>query len=1180
MKKTTIMGILVLFMVLAIPGASAHVTLYLSPQDSIVEEGYCHTTFVELRANITADENFYLGQIAIKYGGACANITNLEWGSAVNPWMSAWNPTGFGCTGYGLDGWKYDWIKPWFKEPQSNTDVLIANLTVHCNSTEYCETPLEFSCGRTCAKCPLEVLSYEEVNLYPDDVKLINGTFKCGEVGEPGIEVNKTVWDHNAGAWVDVISDAEICEIYTFRCEVHNNGDFELIDILVEDTMSDSLEYMNNATIDPDDVDGVDYTMLVWSFPGPLTPGGTFVIEFDAKSIACGNDSNHLEASAVCEEPEGVVADEDEAGVNVPDGTDCGTDFYDDPVGYCNGDEVWEHQLYHDFYCEAGNCTDHTSWVNDTLVANCSESDGWHNIGNTEWITDPANVCKEKEQKEEEYRDYTCSEGACEYTVTETRWTDTGAERNKQNGTVCGHGDWEADTTNPCQERRQIHKCDNGECTPCGEYEYRAKQIPDLVITEKTEEWVNGNTYTVTYTIANIGNASAIASTTSLYVDGVHVANNSVGALAAGENHTATFTDVRTMSDNNDTIVVCADNTNNVSECNEDNNCLENVLESQGMPDLVIREKYEEWVNQAEKTYNITYTVCNNGTAAAGKSNTTISIDNKEVMEDVVDALAVGQCYTNTVGPYTMTGNRDLIVVCANKKNEVEECDENNNCLRNEFEYQGPSYQPDLNVMTNVTFDEDCNIIVNYTVTNIGSSKAGESTTCLYVDSTKLQPPSDTALKCKPKPTQNQSCPELNISESYTGTFEPVKCHCGEILTVKVFADCEYEVEESNENNNCREERVQCPTCKKPDLTVKTNVTLDKNGKVIVNYIVTNIGDETAGNSTTCMSFEKAPSTPSNLAVQCEPEDPWQQSQPCPVLKPGASNEGKFDFKECPCGETLNVTVCADYKDAVKESNETNNCEVDRVQCPDCKKPDLVVTKDEAFGNKGKVFVRYTVTNVGKTTAGISTTSLLVNGEVMENHNCKKLEPGKSYTSKFQIVECPCGETLNVTVCADYKDAVKESNETNNCLEDEYECPPCGPTTGYGKKVHSQRNVLYARGALGEPDNSGALMYRHARIAIKLEDTIPNCEKVSVRVRRVAGQAPKFTVEVSSDGKSWTKIGKKTCTSFGWTLYDFNGNWDNVKYIRITKPGSSSRRWWQQLKLMGLDAVYAEGKPN
>jgi len=490
-------------------------------------------------------------------------------------------------------------------------------------------------------------------------------------------------------------------------------------------------------------------------------------------------------------------------------------------------------------------------------------------------------------------------------------------------------------------------------------------------------------------------------------------------------------------------------------------------------PDLVITEKSAAWINQAEKTYNITYTFCNNGTANAGPSNTIITIDTAEVMEDAVDALAVGECYTNTVGPYTMTGNSDTIEVCADNQDEVEESSETNNCLRNVFEYPGPSYQPDLTVKTSVTFDKDGKAIVNYTVTNSGSSKAGKSTTCLYVDSTKLQAQSDSALKCEPNPTQNQSCPELGAGESYTGTFDPVECPCGNILTVKVCVDCENTVEESDENNNCEEERVQCPECKKPDLVVTKNKVEENNGKFIVSYTVTNVGDETAGKSTTCMSVEKASYMSSNLAVQCEPDDLWHQSQSCPELKPGESNDGKFRFEECPCGETLNVTVCADCKNAVKESDETNNC-----------------------------------------------------------------------------------------------------------LATEVECPSCGPTASYGKNVHSQRNVLYARGALGEPDNRGALMYRNAKIAIELEETIQNCKKVSVWVRRVAGQASKFTMEVSSDGESWTKIGTETCTSFGWTLYDFNANEEDVKYIRITKPGSSSRRWWQQLKLMGLDAAYAEGKPN
>ncbi|MFV9678054.1 MAG: CARDB domain-containing protein, partial [Methanosarcinales archaeon] len=405
------------------------------------------------------------------------------------------------------------------------------------------------------------------------------------------------------------------------------------------------------------------------------------------------------------------------------------------------------------------------------------------------------------------------------------------------------------------------------------------------------------------------------------------------------------------------------------------------------------------------------------------------------------------------------------------------------------------------------------------------------------------------------------------------------KCPCGETLTVKVCADCENKVHESDETNNCKEERVNCPTCKKPDLTVTTNVTFDEDGKAIVNYTVTNIGDETAGNSTTCLYVDSTElQAPSDSALKCEPNP--TQNQFCPELAPDESYTGTFKPVKCPCGETLTVKVCADCKYEVEESNEDNNCERKRVECPECKKPDLVVTKNEVEGNNGKFVVYYTVTNKGTAKAEESKTSLLVNGVVKGTDSCPVLGPSDSYKGEFKLEECPCGETLNVTVCADYTDAVKESDETNNCLEDELECPPCGPTASYGKNVHSQRNVLYARGALGEPDDRGALMYRNAKIVITLEDSIPNCEKVSVWARRVAGQAPKFTVEISSDGKSWTEIGTETCNSFGWTQYDFNGNGQDVKYIRITKHGSSSRGWWQQLKLMGLDAVYAEGKPN
>jgi hypothetical protein len=105
------------------------------------------------------------------------------------------------------------------------------------------------------------------------------------------------------------------------------------------------------------------------------------------------------------------------------------TDYYDDLVYYCSNDTVLQHRLFHDFYCDNGACTNHTSWVDDQLVENCNDHDGWVNTGTTRWIDDPDDQSKEKEQKEQEYHEYTCSNGSCAYTVTVTQWIDTGNTR-------------------------------------------------------------------------------------------------------------------------------------------------------------------------------------------------------------------------------------------------------------------------------------------------------------------------------------------------------------------------------------------------------------------------------------------------------------------------------------------------------------------------------------------------------------------------------------------------------------------------------------------------------------------------------------------------------------------------------------------------------------------------------
>jgi len=113
------------------------------------------------------------------------------------------------------------------------------------------------------------------------------------------------------------------------------------------------------------------------------------------------------------------------------------------------------------------------------------------------------------------------------------------------------------------------------------------------------------------------------------------------------------------------------------------NNYNKDYLDCYG-PDLAITEKSEAWVSLANKTYNVSYTVCNEGAAApAGASNTTITIDGVPVLEDPVPGLAAGVCYNSTVGPFTMSGTNDTIMVCADNGGVVAESNETNNCMEN-----------------------------------------------------------------------------------------------------------------------------------------------------------------------------------------------------------------------------------------------------------------------------------------------------------------------------------------------------------------------------------------------------------------------------------------------------------------------------------------------------------------
>jgi hypothetical protein len=100
-------------------------------------------------------------------------------------------------------------------------------------------------------------------------------------------------------------------------------------------------------------------------------------------------------------------------------------------------------------------------------------------------------------------------------------------------------------------------------------------------------------------------------------------------------------------------------------------------------PDLVVTDKYEEWVNESAGTYNVTYTIANQGTETAGASTTEVSIDGTNSTTASCPSLPAGDSDTGTVGPFTISDAEDVITVTADINDDVAESNEGNNSMQN-----------------------------------------------------------------------------------------------------------------------------------------------------------------------------------------------------------------------------------------------------------------------------------------------------------------------------------------------------------------------------------------------------------------------------------------------------------------------------------------------------------------
>ena len=151
-------------------------------------------------------------------------------------------------------------------------------------------------------------------------------------------------------------------------------------------------------------------------------------------------------------------------------------------------------------------------------------ADGWIDTGTLQWVPEPSNECKEKQQKEQQYRDYTCVTGHirpwlpltsfCTHSITDTRWIDTGSTRNKADGTSCGtdkicqNGECVPDCKADGQTCSSASECCSGDCT-CGTCSGSCDYSPACSPTSETQSCGNCGTQTRTRSTACCGDCTA-----------------------------------------------------------------------------------------------------------------------------------------------------------------------------------------------------------------------------------------------------------------------------------------------------------------------------------------------------------------------------------------------------------------------------------------------------------------------------------------------------------------------------------------------------------------------------------------------------------------------------------------------------------------------------------------------
>jgi subtilase family serine protease len=337
---------------------------------------------------------------------------------------------------------------------------------------------------------------------------------------------------------------------------------------------------------------------------------------------------------------------------------------------------------------------------------------------------------------------------------------------------------------------------------------------PDLIVSDiswSPSSPVEGDVITFTVYIKNQGTVAADSWApfdVQYYVDGVNLGEWIISSLKAGETISRQFTWTATAGTH--TVKAYADYGDFVPESNENNNAREETFQGTAIskPDLVVSDI--SWLPSSPVEGDvITFTVYikNQGTANAGSFKVPYYIVGVNFGEWIISSLKAGETISKQFTWTANIGTGTLRVrAYADYGDLVPESVEYNNGREESFEVAPKPNKPDL-IVSDISWIpadplEGDTVSFAVTIKNQGGADAGSFTNSYYIDGVKIG---------------EWSVPGLSAGQSTTktSTWTAIK---GD-HTVKAFADSGYNVDESNENNNEREETI-CIGPKTPDLII------------------------------------------------------------------------------------------------------------------------------------------------------------------------------------------------------------------------------------------------------------------------------------------------------------------------------------------------------------------------